>query len=52
MQIVRSDEQPANAEAPRVEIRQGDSKVKSERLSQRTKQEPESTAVDEGMQID
>jgi hypothetical protein len=52
MQIVRSDEQPSNAESPRVEIRQGDSNVKSERLSQRRKQEPERIAVDEGMQID
>jgi hypothetical protein len=52
MQIVRSDEQLANAESPRVESRQGDSNVKSDRLSQPRKQEPESIAVDEGMQID
>jgi hypothetical protein len=52
MQIVRSDEQPKNAESPRVEIRQGDSNLKSDRLRQYPKQEPESIAVDEGMQID
>jgi hypothetical protein len=52
MQIVRRDKQRANAESPRAEIRQGDSNVKSDRLSQRRKQDRESTAVDEGMQID
>jgi hypothetical protein len=52
MQIIRSDEQPENAKSPKVEIRQGDSNVKSDRLPQRRKQEPESIAVDEGMQID
>jgi hypothetical protein len=38
MQIEGSDEQPEKADAPRIEIRQGDSKAKSRSCGQPEKQ--------------
>jgi hypothetical protein len=52
MQIDRSDEQDANAEAPGMESLQPDSNVKSDRFVQLQKQKLESVSIDEEMQID
>jgi hypothetical protein len=52
MQIDSSDEQPANADSPRLDRVQPVSNVRDESWEQQQKQDFEIVSIDEGIQID